>query len=153
VSSIIGVPADIATAYFQNTSQKHYHLSQRAWSLCGATCVQLFSFVNNKIYFSKAEGKMPLGRSGCRQEYIIKMNIEETGWGRVDWIRLAQDRDQCLVHVKTVISIQIPQRAGNFLSKWEVISFSRRNQLCEVRYPIQHLYCWLALLTEQLYLQ
>jgi hypothetical protein len=24
----------------------------------------------------------------------IKMNIEETGWGSVEWINLAQDRDQ-----------------------------------------------------------
>jgi hypothetical protein len=42
----------------------------------------------------KPEGKRPLGRPGRRWEDGIGMDLRETGWGSVDWIRLAQDRDQ-----------------------------------------------------------
>jgi len=40
----------------------------------------------------KAQGKGPLGRPRSRSEYIIKMDIEEVGWGDegMDWIDLAQ---------------------------------------------------------------
>jgi hypothetical protein len=36
----------------------------------------------------------PLGRSRRRWIDNIKMNLVEIGWGGVDWIGLAQDRDK-----------------------------------------------------------
>jgi hypothetical protein len=42
----------------------------------------------------KLERKRPLGRSRCRWEDNIEMNLREMGWGGMDWIDLAQDRDQ-----------------------------------------------------------
>jgi hypothetical protein len=42
----------------------------------------------------KPEGKRPLGRQRCRWEDNIKMDLREIGWGSMDWIVLAQDRDQ-----------------------------------------------------------
>jgi hypothetical protein len=47
-----------------------------------------------RILVGKAEGKKPLGRSRCRWVDNIKMVLRETGWDDVDWIDLAQDRDQ-----------------------------------------------------------
>ena len=41
----------------------------------------------------RAEGKRPLGRSRCRQEGNIKIDLRETGWEGIDWIHLAQDND------------------------------------------------------------
>jgi hypothetical protein len=38
----------------------------------------------------KSEGKSQLGRG----EDNIKMDLREIGWGEMDWIHLAQDRDQ-----------------------------------------------------------
>jgi hypothetical protein len=29
------------------------------------------------------------------------MDLREIGWGSIDWIHLAQDRDQLLAHVNT----------------------------------------------------
>ena len=40
------------------------------------------------------EGKRPLGRSRCRWEDNIKMDLQEVGCGGMDWIELAQDRDR-----------------------------------------------------------
>ena len=39
-------------------------------------------------------GKKPLGRHRRRWEEYIKMELQETGCGSMDWIELAQDRDR-----------------------------------------------------------
>jgi hypothetical protein len=46
-----------------------------------------------KVLVGKPEGKRPLGRPRRRWEDGIRMDLREIGWGGVDWIRLAQDRD------------------------------------------------------------
>jgi hypothetical protein len=43
---------------------------------------------------AKPEGKRPLGRPRRRLDDAIRMDLRETGWAVVDWIRLAQDRDR-----------------------------------------------------------
>jgi hypothetical protein len=47
-----------------------------------------------KALMGKPEGKRPLGRPRHRWEDGIRMDIREVGWGSVDWIQLAQDRNQ-----------------------------------------------------------
>jgi hypothetical protein len=47
-----------------------------------------------RILVGKLEGKRPLGRPRLRWVDNIKINLRETGWDGVDWIDLAQDRDQ-----------------------------------------------------------
>jgi hypothetical protein len=42
----------------------------------------------------KPEGKRPVGRPRHRREDNIKMDLREIGWGGMDWIDLARDRDQ-----------------------------------------------------------
>jgi hypothetical protein len=42
----------------------------------------------------KSEGKREVGRSKHRWEDKIKVDIREIGWDGMDWIDLAQDRDQ-----------------------------------------------------------
>jgi hypothetical protein len=41
----------------------------------------------------------------CRLEDNIRMNLGEIGWDDVDWIYLAQDRDQWRVLISTVMNI------------------------------------------------
>ena len=40
----------------------------------------------------KPEGKRPLARPRRRWEFNIKMDLQEVGWGGINWIDLAQDR-------------------------------------------------------------
>jgi hypothetical protein len=43
---------------------------------------------------AKPKGKRPLGRHRRRWEYNIRMDLREIGWEVMDWIHLAQDREQ-----------------------------------------------------------
>jgi hypothetical protein len=61
----------------------------------------------------------------------IKIDRREIGWDRMDWIDLAQDRDQWKALVNTIMNFRIPQQARNFLSGCTIGSFSRRAQLHE----------------------
>jgi hypothetical protein len=56
----------------------------------------------------KPEGKRPPGRPRRRWEDNIRMDLRKIGWGGMNWIELAQDRDQCRVLVNTVINLQVP---------------------------------------------
>jgi hypothetical protein len=42
----------------------------------------------------KSEGKRPLGRPRCRSVDNIEMALGEISWNGMDWIDMAQDRDQ-----------------------------------------------------------
>jgi hypothetical protein len=46
-----------------------------------------------KVLVGKPEGKRHLGRPRYRWEVGIIMDLREIGWGSVEWIQLAQDRD------------------------------------------------------------
>jgi hypothetical protein len=52
---------------------------------------------NRKAYRSLVgtpEGMRSLGRPRRRLEDNIKMDLRDVGWGGMDWIDLAQDRDK-----------------------------------------------------------
>jgi hypothetical protein len=38
----------------------------------------------------------------------IKMDLRAIGWGGLDWIDMAQDRDQWRALVNTVLNLQVP---------------------------------------------
>jgi hypothetical protein len=48
----------------------------------------------HRILVGKPEGKRPLGRPIRRWADNIKMDLRQIGWGDMDWIDLAEDRDQ-----------------------------------------------------------
>jgi hypothetical protein len=56
----------------------------------------------------KPEGKRPLGRQRCRWEDNIKMDLQEVGGGRGDWMELAQDRDRWRALVGMVRDLRVP---------------------------------------------
>jgi hypothetical protein len=55
----------------------------------------------------KPEGKRPLGRPKIRRVDNIKIDLREIGWGGVDWIDLAQDRDQWRALVNTIMDLLV----------------------------------------------
>jgi hypothetical protein len=44
------------------------------------------------------------------------MDLREIGWDGMDWMELAQDRDQWRALVNTVMSLRVLKIAGNFLN-------------------------------------
>jgi hypothetical protein len=60
-----------------------------------------------KVLVGKPEGKRPLGRPRRRWEDGIRMDLREIGWGSVEWIQLAQDRDRWLAIVNTVMNLRV----------------------------------------------
>jgi hypothetical protein len=61
-----------------------------------------------KLMVGKPEGKRPLGRSRRRWVDNIKRDPGEVGWGDVDWIGLAKDRNRWRALVNSVLNLRVP---------------------------------------------
>jgi hypothetical protein len=61
-----------------------------------------------RILVGKPDGKRPLGKPRRRWEDNIRMDLREIGWGGMDWINLAQDRDEWRASVNTVMNLRVP---------------------------------------------
>ena len=62
----------------------------------------------HRVLVGKPEGKRPLGRRRRRREDNIKMDLQEVGGGRGDWMELAQDRDRLQALVGTERDFWVP---------------------------------------------
>jgi hypothetical protein len=60
-----------------------------------------------RLFVGKPEGKKPLGRPRCRCVDNIRMELGEVGWGDVDWVGLAQDRNRWRALVNSVLNLQV----------------------------------------------
>jgi hypothetical protein len=60
------------------------------------------------ILVGRPEGRRPLGRPRRRWEDNIKMDLRKIGFGDVDWIHLAQDKDRWRALVNTVMNLRVP---------------------------------------------
>jgi hypothetical protein len=61
-----------------------------------------------RILVGKPGVRGPLGRSRCRWEDNIKMDLQEVGWGGMDWIDMAQDSDRWRAVVSAVMNFRVP---------------------------------------------
>jgi hypothetical protein len=61
-----------------------------------------------RILVGKPQGKKTLGRPRCRWVDNIKMDLGEIRWSGINWIDLAQDRDQWRALVNTAIHFRVP---------------------------------------------
>jgi hypothetical protein len=59
-----------------------------------------------RVLVGKPGGKRPLGRPRRRWDGI-KMDLREIGWGGVEWIQLAQDRDRWRAVVNAVMNLRV----------------------------------------------
>jgi hypothetical protein len=66
-----------------------------------------------RFLVGKPEGKRPLGRPRLRWEVNITMDLREIGWGGMDWIHLAEDRDEQMALVNTVIKFRVHKMLEN----------------------------------------
>ena len=56
----------------------------------------------------KPEGKSTLGRPRRRWQDNIKIDLQEVGFGGMDWIELAQDTDRWRALVNAVTNLRVP---------------------------------------------
>jgi hypothetical protein len=61
-----------------------------------------------RLLVGKPEGKRPLGRPRRRWVDNIRMDLEEVGWGDVDWIDLAKDKNRRRALVNSVLNLRVP---------------------------------------------
>jgi hypothetical protein len=61
-----------------------------------------------RVLVGKLEGRRPLGRPRRRSVDNIKIYLREIGWDGVDWIDLAEDRNQWRALVNTVMNLRVP---------------------------------------------
>jgi hypothetical protein len=66
-----------------------------------------------------------------RWEENIKMDLREVGFGGIDWIDLARDREKWRDFVNAVMNLRVPYTEGN-LSSLGRVSFSERTLFHEV---------------------
>jgi hypothetical protein len=69
-----------------------------------------------KIFVGKPERKRPIGRPRRRWKNNIIMDLRQIALEGVEWIHLAQDRDQWRAIMNTVKYLRVPQKEGNFLT-------------------------------------
>jgi hypothetical protein len=77
-----------------------------------------------RLLVGKPEGKRPLGRP--RRRWVD--NIRMVGWGGVDWIGLAQDRDRWRALVNGVMNLRVPQNAGKLSGGYIIGGLSSGSQ-------------------------
>jgi hypothetical protein len=62
----------------------------------------------HRVLVGKPEGKRPLRRLRRRWEDNIKMDLQEVGGGRGDWMEFPQDRDRWRALVGAVRDFRVP---------------------------------------------
>jgi hypothetical protein len=61
-----------------------------------------------RVLVGKPEGKRPLGRPRRSWDDNIKMDLHEVGYGVMDGVELAQDRDGWREFVNAVMNLRVP---------------------------------------------
>ena len=61
-----------------------------------------------RVLVGKPEGKRPPGRPRRRWVDNIRMDLQVVGFGHLDWIGLAQDRDRWCTLVSAVMKLRVP---------------------------------------------
>jgi hypothetical protein len=82
-------------------------LMQMLRTLFVIPCVFFNPTIENVLLVGKTEGKRPLGRPRRRWADNIRMDLGEVGWGDVNGIGLAQDRNRWRAVVNSVLNLRV----------------------------------------------
>jgi hypothetical protein len=61
-----------------------------------------------RVLMGKPEGNLLLGNPRRRWEDNIKIDLQEMGFGGIDWIDLVQHRDRWRALVNAVMNVRVP---------------------------------------------
>jgi hypothetical protein len=61
-----------------------------------------------RVLVGKPDGKRPVGRPRRRWEGNVKMDLQGVGFGVMDWMDLAQDRDRWRALANAVMNLSVP---------------------------------------------
>ena len=61
-----------------------------------------------RVLVGKPEGRRPLGRPRRRWVDNIRMDLQEVGYGYMDWIGLAQVRYRWRTLVSAIMNLRVP---------------------------------------------
>jgi hypothetical protein len=64
------------------------------------------------LLVGKTDGNGPHARASRRWVDNANMDLGEIGWGGMDWMSLAQDRDQWKALANETMKLQVPQNDG-----------------------------------------
>jgi hypothetical protein len=82
-----------------------------------------------RLLMGKPEGKRPLERQRSRWVDNIRKDLGDVGWGDVEWIGLAKDRNRCVALVYSIINLRVPRNAGKLSSGISSCGLSNSAQL------------------------
>jgi hypothetical protein len=84
----------------------------------------------HRVLVGKSERERSLGGPRRRWKDNIGMGLQEVEWGTwTVFFFLAQDKDRWRAVVNKVMNLRVLLVAGNFLTSWKTVSFSRRTLL------------------------
>jgi hypothetical protein len=69
-----------------------------------------------RLLVGKPEGKRPLGRPRRRWVDNIRIDLGEVGWGDLDWIGLAKDRNRWRALANSILNLRVPRNTGKLSS-------------------------------------
>jgi hypothetical protein len=81
--------------------------SSDIWKFFSTTSNQLLGRNMYRVLVGKPKGRRPRERTRRRWEDGIKMDLREVGWGSVEWIHLAWDRDLWGAVVNAVMNFRV----------------------------------------------
>jgi hypothetical protein len=61
-----------------------------------------------RVLVGRPAGRRPLGRPRQRWADNMTMDLQEVGWGGMDWIDMAQHRDRWRALVSVVMNLRVP---------------------------------------------
>jgi hypothetical protein len=82
----------------------------------------------------KPEGRTQLRTPRCGWVDNIKIYIRKIGRCGMNWIDLAQNREQSRALANAVMNLRVPQNFQKFLNSCTISSFPKRAHLHEVSY-------------------
>jgi hypothetical protein len=121
IRRIFGPKRDEVTGEWRKLRREELHISYSSPDIIRHIKSRTVSWVGHvacmgeerKLYtvlVGNSEGKKSFGRPGRRWEDGIRIDLRETCWGSVEWIRLAQDRGRWRSVVNMAPNLKSPRR-------------------------------------------